>query len=308
MAGKAVEEAGKLAEELLQQAQEAQVATDDGGEAVELEPVQELEAEGGEPAQAAPATDEWKHRYDTLQGMFNNEVPKLQSQIAFLQGMLADKAGQEKQAVSEVADTKPSSSAVEELKTEYPYVYDAVIAINEQYRVRILNEVGATINQLMGRFNQVETGVGQTQAAIFWSTLTALVPDWEVWNTNQGFIDWLNQVDPLSRYRRMDMLSQAKSSYDAEGTAAFFNEYKKLTGAVTSPNKGPDKAARVAPGRSTGSVGSTQQLENKTQLSRQDIQQFYLDVKMGRYKGKEQEMQAVENKINQMAMEMSGRR
>lgn len=306
---KAAEEAEVMAEELYQQAYgDAEGDTDESQNLETEEQVTTVtEAEGTQNLR----DDGLQHKYDTLQGMYNADIQKLQQQVSFLQGMLADQAPAAK--ATEQSHGPEQDKSIEYLNEEYPYVVEAVYAIFKQEmakeRQSILNEVGAAISQIMGRVNDLGSVTGQTQSSLFWSRLSELVDDWEVWNTNKEFLAWLDEEEPLTGYKRFDLLKQAKANYNAEKVATFFIEFKRQKGITQTAGRQASASERMlAPGRSSGSVSQTTRTGGDRSLTREDIAQFYRDVQRGLYNGKDKERVEMENRIARMAADMSKRK
>lgn len=292
--------------------------TEDTQDVSQTTDVQQFDGDGtqGTPAQAEDSgaqtpdlAQQLQHKYDTLQGMYNSDISKLQSQVAFLQGMLADQP-----TAADTTTQAPTADvqAIEDLKTEYPYVLDAIYAVVRQEldreRQSILAEVSSVIDRVMARVNDVGMAAGKTQASLFWSRLTELVSDWEVWNTNRDFLAWLEEEDQLSGFKRFDLLKQAKADYNADKVATFFVEFKRQRGITQSPGRSlPSGQRMVAPGRSTGSVSQTKRQEGEEPLTRADTVKFYSDCKRGLYNGKEKERLAMEARIGALAASLGKR-
>lgn len=277
------------------------------------EQVQDTEAEGAQQVQTKQG-DEFQHKYETLQGMYNSDVQKLQQQVSFLQGMLAEQPPAQQTA----QQVPPVDKSLEYLETEYPYVVEGVYSIIRQELAKerqwIMSEVSKALDNVLSRVNDVGMAAGRSQSSLFWSSLSELVEDWEVWNTNKDFLAWLDEEDPLSGYKRFDLLRQAKASYNADKVAAFFREFKRYKGISESAgnvqtNQQVSKSERmVAPGRSAGSVSQTTKKGGEEPLTRDDIAQFYRDVQRGAYVGRDQDKAAMEARIAKMASDSSKRR
>lgn len=306
---KAAEDAEVMAEELYQQAYGDAEGDADEGQNLETEEQVTTVTEAEETHNVKE--DELQHKYDTLQGMYNADIQKLQQQVSFLQGMLADQAPAA--SPTEQSHVPAEDKSIAYLNEEYPYVVEAVYAIFKQEmakeRQSILNEVGGVINQIMGRVNDLGNVTGQTQSSLFWSRLSELVDDWEVWNTNKEFLAWLDEEEPLTGYKRFDLLKQAKANYNAEKVATFFIEFKRQKGITQTAGRQASTSERMlAPGRSSGSVSQKFKTGGDRSLTREDIAQFYSDVKRGLYNGRDNERVEMENRIARMAADMSKRK
>lgn len=65
--------------------------------------------------------------------------------------------------------------------------------------------------------------------------LATHVPNWNELNVDEGFIEWLDQVDPYTGQRRQNLLDQAASAFDGPRVVAFFKGYQNEHAAVTPP-------------------------------------------------------------------------
>lgn len=295
---RAAEEAGRIADEIIEQGGVAPEVEETVDETPAYDQVVDTQVTGvGEE-------EDYKHKYDTLEGMFRTEVPKLQAQISFLQGMLADQANKKEDVQAQ--DVQVDASKIDYLKNEYPEVFESANALIASAEQRIMSKVELMIGQLAVKANATEQKVTQSSEVIFWDTLKNLVPDWQTWNNNQKFLSWLNQADEFSGIQKLQLLQRAQNAFDAQKVAKFFNAFKKENGIEVSSPKSRDR--EVAPGRSTGSVGSTKTVSGDTDLSMAEVSKFYDDVRRGLYRGKEKEQKAMDDRINAMAMRRSQKR
>jgi len=262
--------------------------------------------------QQQPVSDDYKQKYETLQGMYNADIPKLQQQVAFLQGMLADQSPTvtNKQTPQQLPPEQTNED-LDFVQKEYPYMVTAINAIVDQklayMQQEILRQVSVAMQGLAGQVNNLGVESGQTRDSLFWSRLSDLVPDWESLNTNKGFLEWLDEKLPFSNVSKFDLLKQARAEFNANKVAEFFTSYKEEKGIVTTPNKQQGRRI-VAPGRSAGSVGQNQTIQaGDKPLTREEIAAFYDRVRRGYYVGKEKEESAMRDRIAQMAASFSSK-
>ena len=313
---KKLEETEKMVEELHKQVYgDPETQADDGLETMDvvdgdLEGQVVPEPQPGEQQQ--PVSDDYKQKYETLQGMYNADIPKLQQQVAFLQGMLADQSptASNKQTQQQSAPEQTNED-LDFVQKEYPYMVTAINAIVDQklayMQQTILREVSQAMQGLAGQVNNLGVESGQTRDSLFWSRLSDLVPDWESLNTNKGFLEWLDEKLPFSNVSKFDLLKQARAEFNANKAAEFFTSYKEEKGIVTTPNKQQGRRI-VAPGRSAGSVGQNQTIQaGDKPLTREEIAAFYDRVRRGYYVGKEKEESAMRDRIAQMAASFSSK-
>ena len=151
---------------------------------------------------------------------------------------------------------------------------------------------------VLPRVEQVAQKQALSSEQSFWAELSTKVPNWRDINADQGFLDWLMEVDPLTGVSRQSYLEDAQRSMDVYRVANFFNAWQGNVGQqVAQPPRSAasDLDKQVAPGRSrNGSGPATQQAK---MYSREDISKFFDDVRKGTYRGKEVERDRIERDI-----------
>jgi hypothetical protein len=278
-------------------------------------------------ASAPPAPDEKSgggsvseeavlQKYKTLQGMYNAEVPRLHQQnrdmaqkLQQMEQLLASLSAQNStqqtaQAVSAVAEKLVSEQDVAEFG-------DSIDVMRKVSREE-LTPVAQRLIQLERMLQQMQTSVvPQVQAVAqrqqvnaeqqFWADLATAVPNFRDINGNDAFQSWLLEADPLTGITRQTYLEDAQRSLDARRVSNFFRTWLDSTGQNPVANAGNRAASselekQVAPGRSRGAGAPSSSNKAKT-YTPQDIQQFFADVRQGKYKGREQERNRIEGDI-----------
>ena len=113
------------------------------------------------------------------------------------------------------------------------------------------------------------------------SALTNAVPDWQALNVDQGFLNWLAEVDPVYGMPRQYALTNAYEALDAIRTATIFNQYKKSVTPPAQSNNRADLQRQVAPTRSRTSPAPTNPNVDKRIYNQQDIDAFYTEWRRG---------------------------
>ncbi len=274
--------------------------------AEQVEPTAQAPAPVPAPA-AAPADDVWERKYKTLQGLFNAEVPKLQSQNKELAAKLHDAIERMEKLAQQPAKVEPPPAPSVDPKDVDDFGQDLVEMVQRQVR-SVLGGVAQKMDAVVGDFEkrialleQAVKGATQTAAVtaeeVFFSKLASVVPDWEQINADERFLAWLAEVDPVYGQPRQAALSAAQQSLDANRVAAVFNAFKALTPA--KPKADP-LAKQVSP-RAAAPAPTTP--VEKPVFTQAQIQKFYLDVAQRKYLGREDEMQQIEAAINQAIAE-----
>jgi hypothetical protein len=253
-------------------------------------------------------------KYKTLQGMYNAEVPRLHAQNREMQ----QRVQQMEQLLASMANQPQTTSApqtpqAERLVTDKDVEeYGDSLEVMRKVTREELGSVASRIAQLEKMLSQFQTNVvpqvqavAQRQAVSaeqqFWSTLTATVPNWREVNDNADFQTWLLEVDPLTNISRQTYLEDAQRGLDASRVANFFRTWLDKTGQATvaqptgRASVTSELERQVAPGRAKNTGTQT---SNKAKVyTPADIQQFFSDVRQGKYRGKEQERARIERDI-----------
>jgi len=254
-------------------------------------------------------------KYKTLQGMYNAEVPRLHQQnremtgrVQQMEQLLASLSAQQANA-----NTTRQQAVTEKIITdkdveEYGESLDVMRKVSREELVPVAQRLA----QIEHMLRQMQTSVvPQVQAVAqrqqvsaeqqFWAELSANVPNYRQLNENDTFQSWLLQADPLTGITRQTYLDDAQRSLDAGRVANFFRTWLESTGQATvAQSTGrtgvSELEKQVTPGRSrnTGAPATTNQGK---MYSPQDIQKFFNDVRIGKYKSREQERDRIERDI-----------
>ena len=282
---------------------------------------------------ATPPKEGWEQRYKVLQGKYNAEVPRLQTkvrdqdeairqlreQLTATQNLLASLNAQRETApVQPPQGTPPAPTKLvkdEEVREFGADLIDVMRrVVREEASQLVPAEIDRRVAPVARRVDQVAQAattvaqrIAQSDQQSVLSMLDAHVPNWRELNEDQGFLDWLDQVDPFSGYKRGALLNQAYKAHDGPRVVAFFSGYLKEHAAVTppKPSAAPAPAAQpqktletfVAPGTPKTGAASTQDGSGKRVWSRAEIGKFYADVQAGRYRTRPEEQKKLEADI-----------
>lgn len=174
-----------------------------------------------DPPASPPAHDEWKHKYSTLQGMFNSQIGKLQKELADLRAENATlKAAPPAPAVPPPAQAIQDKYVTD--KDEQEFGADTIDLIRraareefsgqlaaERARVANLESVLTSLQaDIVPKMESVAQASKANAEQTFWSTLQASVPDWRTINDNPDFHTWLLGEDPMTGAQRQEYLDQ----------------------------------------------------------------------------------------------------
>lgn len=254
-----------------------------------------------EPPAQAPQPDQWEHKYKTLQGLFNREVPTLQTKVKDLEAKLSDAIDRLNKAAEAPKPSEPETPVADPKDVENfgSDLVEMVQRTAERMFGRAADELQAQAARFEQRLAQLEqalqgttTAVAATAEQAFFDRLTKLVPDWEQTNANDAFLAWLAEVDPILGQPRQAALDAAQQSMNADRAAAVFKAFTATRPAAPRSNS-VDR--QVSP---KGNATPTPQPEQKPILTEKQIVAFYDARRRGEYRGREQEAAQVEQMIN----------
>lgn len=255
------------------------------------------------PAPQANQDETWERRYKTLQGLFNAEVPKLQTQVKDLSAKYQEAIERlENVAKQQETQARPDQQATANPKDIEDFGSDLVEMVQRQTQhvlgsvAQKLDGVVANFEKRLAQVEQALKGTSQTVAMtaeeMFFSKLAQVVPDWEQINSNDAWLAWLGEADPVYGQPRQVALDAAQKSMDVNRVAAVFNAFKGTL--PKTPKTNPlekqvsPKAAASAPPVPT----------DKPTFTEQQIAAFYKDVALGKYRGRDADVARTEQMIN----------
>lgn len=278
---------------------------------VATEAVPTAQAEKTQEPAPRPVTEEtWESKFKSLQGIFNKEVPQLQTRAKALEKQLEQAlalAESLKKADPEPEKSPPKPVAdpkdVEDFGAD---LVEMVQRVTQASLGTIARAVDAEFAKISDRLAQLEQQLQGTTEAVavtaedkFFEKLAKEVPNWEQINTSQSFIDWLAEVDPVYGIPRQVGLQDARAKLDAQRVINIFRAFAPEAAQQANVPNPIDK--QVSP--KTGASGGAPQAQSKPILSSKQIKDFYNDVARNVYRGREPEMQAIEAVINQAIAE-----
>lgn len=276
------------------------------------------------PAPAAESEATWQQRYQTLQGMFKAEVPRLRTEVQELKDaltvattkltQLAQQPPQEPKAPEAKAGAKDAeefgSDLVEMVRRQ------AVDAARAEFQGEI-SSLKALNKDLEDKLASVSDRQGNTARSTYFADLAKVVPDYEQVNEDPLFLAWLNEEDVLSGEKRQEYLNRAFGAMDVQRTAKLFGAFKDSlktepvivpptpvveTPVVTELTPAQRLERQVAPRTSAASAPIPPDNGQKI-WSMSEIEGFYRDVTKGEFKDKPQEQARIEADIDRAVAE-----
>lgn len=254
-----------------------------------------------------PAVD-WEQKYKSLQGMYNSQVPKLQSELK-----LATQQLEELRKAVEAKATEGSASPSKyvtdhDLET---FDEDTIDLIRRAAREEAEGQFLPLIQKLQAQIQSLQTTVVPKVTRIehdttvsktdrFMRELDGIVPQWRTLNNYEPFLQWLDEPDPLTGKPRQMFLDEAVAEADSGRAGRFFLAFMEATNQTVPTQKQPSASnvsqsleSMVVPGR-----GREAPLPNeKPTITRQYIADFYNDVSRGVYRNRASEKAKIEAEI-----------
>lgn len=227
----------------------------------------------------APASEPnpWEHRYKTLQGKYQAEVPRLARELKAQQERATELALE-----VERLKVKASTPAIPEVD-ESGIDPDLLAVINARALKAAREEVAGLRPDVESinaeRRQRAAQDAEAQQRAGFVSDLEALVPNWKDIDDDAAFHAWLADYDE-SGVQRQERLVQAITGFNAARAAQLFRAFDAVR-AKPKPAPAPAVPPQMqVPDRAGGQPPA--QPPAKRTFSKEEITQFYRDVAMGR--------------------------
>ena len=271
--------------------------------------VDTVEPPQAQPAPAAPApsppAEDFQQKFRTLQGIHAKRMGELQAERHMLESKLAQLTEQfnafKQQQVAKpkepekLADPKDvqefGADMVEMVQRQAQRAFTSLAAQFVDDFATLKAELEAIKSQLTGVGQRTEVSLEQQ----FYSTLAALVPDWETVNAREDWLEWLGEEDPIYGASRQEALDVARKRHDAQRAANVFKAFK-ATLVQTKPETLENKILPEVVSSAGPAAKPAQQA-----ISSAFVEKFYNDVAKGRYVGREDLAASIETDIQRAA-------
>ena len=304
----------QLAEvEAYEKALEAQINPQDGELDTETEVVAETKEapklEKAKPADTPPTDVEeetFKQKYKTLTGKYDAEVPRLHQQVREMTEAtkqlreelkaLKVEPTKSKEKVSLVTDADRGEFGEDLLDVQRRVARE----VSEEYSDR-LGQQDAVIQKLEEKLQQTGNQVGEVN---FSQRLAQLVPDFAQVDSDERWIAWLDEHDPMLRGPRKVQAQQAFNAGDVEAVAHYVGLWKETLAAPTAakPNQA-ELEKQVAPNRSATSVRTQSTAQSSKIYSPKDADRAWSKVRTLNTRGQYAEAEKLEADLTTAYME-----
>ncbi len=255
------------------------------------------------PPKEKPVEDPAEHKYKVLQGKYNAEVPRLQSDLKVekeasqelrqrllnVEGLLASLQHVREEPPTPPAPPEPTISQ-EEIDQFGPDLVDLIRRVATDAAKPVVEAgvapVKKDVTQVRESTSQVQNSMAQSARKRLFATLAEAVPGWEQQNENPEFLQWLDEVDPFSGAKRGILLTHAFNASDANRVIALFKGFLTENAAVhtepvdSAPPITPAEPQTtlddlVAPGTPKTGTDSAPNESGKRLWTKQDISALY---------------------------------
>jgi hypothetical protein len=302
-------------------------APDDGTSSAPLQaPPSDPPILEGEPA----AGETWERRFKGLQGRYDRDVRQTREALAQMSDQIVRLQNENASlrpvaAAAATAQPPPPASLIsDQERQEYGEEFiDVSRRIAQEVAAPLVNEITSLRSQL----GMVQQETGNSFMTRMNEGIGSVVKNWREINQHPRFIEWAKLPDVFSGAIRQQLMQDAWNAGDTRRVAAFFQAFlaeeatvdpqrangharpaARLTVTPVSPTATFQPTAPqmtledlAAPGRAHSAALPAE----KPVYSSADIARFYTDVKLGRYRGREQQQVAIDADI--MAAGREGR-
>ena len=278
-------------------------------------PIAESPPAEAPPVEATPTegTEYWEHKYKTMKGRYDAEIPRLKnqlndmsSQINNLNGLLANvnRAAPPPQQSFTPQQIEISAEEIEEYGEDFTDFASRIAAREAQ---KVASSFAQKLEQLEGQVNGVNGTIIQDARERLFNTMDTEIPNWREINNAPEFIDWLQLTDQYSGAIRHNLLKAALEQNSFPRVAAFFKGFIAELAATRNPQQGepgqtggdaPQKTPLeqfAAPGRAKSTAATPPPVPKaKPFITSAEISAFYRDVAANKWKGREAEKLRIE--------------
>lgn len=265
----------------------------------DAQPLPQAPAPDAQPP-AAPAADaELEHRFRVLQGKYNAETAENRRILAQQQETINQLLASSQQRQPNPAPTAAAPSREQQLASLGVTAAEAESFGPElvDMMARIAGHVaGPAIQQVNQRMQGVERTVAGTvqhvaksAQQLVWDHLKAWETrkgvSWEMINTSNEFLDWLQGLDIFSGTPRAQGLRQAFDTSDATRVVGIFEAFVEedaRSRATSRRTPQVDRETLLAPGRGRGEAPAAPDGSSGKIWSEQEIRDFYSRVQRNR--------------------------
>jgi hypothetical protein len=266
------------------------------------------------PTEAGEQT--WEQRYRSLEGRLRDDRRLNAERITQLERELATRP-----VTAPQTPPAPTKLVTPQEETDYGTEFLDMVG---RKAMEIVAPYAARIEQLQSHVGATANRVAVSDNDRLHQHMNAVIPDWQAVNNSPEFLAWLRLPDIYSGAIRQQLVQDAWNRGDATRVEAFFRGFLAEQTALGLRPPVTPAAVPVQPQPNGSAVPAAQPrvtLESLAAPGRArvappvpaakhiwttaDITQFYSDVKLGKFKGREQDIPLIEHDL--MTAQFEGR-
>lgn len=228
------------------------------------------------PVEDDPNSESYQQRYKVIAGKYNAETRQLRqsvqekdAELALLRQELKAKSQQPPpqqqppQPQAKPFDLDATMASITDDEVESLISEQDIEDYGVEYWKQILGVQRMGQNQAAGqsqqlpqqpipdeftqRLDYLEQSQRMQQDQAFFADLSALTPNWEQTETEDGFMQWKDEVEPMSGKTYAELIEDAYYAHDPLRTAALFDQYAATRPSAPPPAPGHTIESQVVP-------------------------------------------------------------
>lgn len=230
--------------------------------------------------------EDWKHKYSTLMGKYNAEVPLLSQEGKQWKESCITLNGKISELNAQISELQNKAAAVEsdadldKLSTDYPDIGSVIKKVNERHRQEIKALEERFSKSVSNDIENIKQDQEKDKRIKFDEAMRLYgVPDWKEIDVDPEWIKWLEEPIPYTNGKRIDFLRNAASNHDASLVSKFFLDFKKGK-VVPAPPETRSMEQYVAPPKNNVGGGQT---ATKPKYTREQYVSFMKESAKGKF-------------------------
>jgi hypothetical protein len=285
-------------------------AKDTEVEVTDDEPIEEPVAVEATPADDSieEVSESFKQKYATLRGKYDAEVPRLHQQVKELTDQM-NAIREEAQAAKKAEAEKPKEKVSYVTDADREEYGDDLIdfqrrvakEVSQDYEERF-EQQSRVIQDLQSKISNTDNQVGEVG---FTQKLNALVPGFDQLDSDERWVAWLNEIDPMTRGPRRDQAQAAFNSGDAEAVAHYVSLFRGSVEPVANgkSDRQTELEKQVTPSRSASTVASKSSNNSSKVYSEKELDRGWTKIRDLNSQGKYDDAEKLEAELTVAYME-----
>jgi hypothetical protein len=254
-------------------------------------------------------SESFKQKYATLRGKYDAEVPRLHQQVKELTDQM-NAIQREAEAARKVEAEKPKEKVSYVTDADREEYGDDLIdfqrrvakEVSQDYEERF-DQQARVIQDLQSKISNTDSQVGEVG---FTQKLNNLVPGFDQLDSDERWVAWLNEYDPMTRGPRRDQAQAAFNSGDAEAVAHYVSLFRESINEPVANGKSDRQTElekQVTPNRSASTVTNRSSSKDSKVYSERELSNAWTKIRTLNTQGKYDEAEKLEAELTVAYME-----